>query len=128
MLRRRVQCRGPATLLRVASAPALEAEPPVSSSRAAAALCSGVDLQLLVARDDVDQRASLYQKSRSVRPSEERGQVERRETVLRRRGDEPGVGFEQLVNPVRTADGGRLEDVERSGSVARISSMRAWSP
>ena len=93
------------------SAPRSRSSAAVSSSRAAAAL-QGRHPRLLVARDDVDQRAALHQESRGLRSPEERGQMKRREAILGPCADTPRIGVEQLLDPVRAADGSGLEDVK----------------
>ena len=79
----------------------------------AAALCSGVTWMRSCRATSVGLRAALEQELRRVLLAEERRVVERREAVGRPGAGELRLGVEQLLEPARAADGGRVEHVER---------------
>ena len=94
VLRGRVQRREPASLLHVRIGAALQQERSGLLLAGRGRALERRHLQLLVACNDVDERASLDEEPGRVGMAEERGQVERREAVVGPGGHEPRVGVE----------------------------------
>ena len=76
-------------------------------------------LELVVPRDDIDERTALDEDARGLGSSEERGQMERREAVVRPCADQARVDVQQLARGARMRPTAAASKTSSSGLVGQ---------